>query len=136
MTAYFFATSLFVLLIVFFCGCVTGSSREPKWRSYLNCLIGIILSLGAAAFLTHLAPSLFYNYIANQNGEYYLPCEIVAKNDGCTFFATVDSENQEIFAAYTGDHEWPEDVPYLLHMDGKGTPDRRDDEILVVWRTD
>ena len=67
---------------------------------------------------------------------YYLPCEIIATNDYCTYFGTVDSDSQEIYAVETGDHIWPDNVPYLLHMDSKGTKDIKDDEVLVVWRTD
>ena len=68
--------------------------------------------------------------------EYYLSCEIVACNDTYTYFGTIDSDSQEIFAVETGNHIWPDDVPYLLHMDGKGTKDVKGDEVLAVWRTD
>lgn len=72
----------------------------------------------------------------NQLSKYYLPCEIVATNETSTYFGTVDQDIQQIYAAETGDHVWPDDVPYLLHMDAKGTKTVADDEVLMVWRTD
>lgn len=130
----FLFVSAFLLFMLIFCISYTfGCQRDP--RKWVDVLLGAVLALGAAGFVAMLAPSLYVNKIALR-GDYYLPCEIVAKNEGCTFFATVDSDSQEVFAAYTGDHEWPDDVPYLLHMDGKGTKDTCDDEILVVWRAD
>lgn len=68
------------------------------------------------------------------HSEYYLPCEIVATNETSTYFGTVDQDKTQIYAVYTGDNEWPEDVPYLLHMDDMGTEDVADDEVLMVWR--
>lgn len=72
----------------------------------------------------------------NNDDTYYLPCEIVAQNETSTYFGTVDAEYQEIYAVETRCHEWPDDVPYLLYMDSKGTEDVRDDEVLCVWRAD
>lgn len=66
--------------------------------------------------------------------EYYLPCEIVATNETSTYFGTVDHDKTQIYAVYTGDNEWPDDVPYLLHMNDMGTEDVTDDEVLMVWR--
>lgn len=66
--------------------------------------------------------------------EYYLSCEIVATNETSTYFGTVDQDKVQIYAVCTGGNEWPDDVPYLLHMDSMGTEDVTDDEVLMVWR--
>jgi hypothetical protein len=94
--------------------------------------------LGAGLMLSAIAGSFLgsFLFLALNQDTYYLPCEIVAANDYCTYFGTVDSDSQKIYAVETGDHIWPDDVPYLLHMDSKGTKDTKDDEVLVVWRTD
>ena len=63
----------------------------------------------------------------------YIPAEIVATNDESTYFGTPSGH---IYAAETGLHHWPDDVPYLLNVDTNGTDDRTDDEILVVWRAE
>ena len=101
---------------------------EPHPLAILG--IGIMLSVVASSCLG-MALLQFLN-----TDTYYLPCEVVATNDYCTYFGTVDSDSQEIFAVETGDHIWPDDVPHLLHIDSKGTKDAKDDEVLVVWRTD
>lgn len=95
-------------------------------------LLGIIeFLLGGLLF------DLPYNKgYSTDDDTYYLPCEIVAQNETSTYFGTVDAEYQEIYAVETRCHEWPDDVPYLLYMDSKGTDDVRDDEVLCVWRTD
>ena len=100
--------------------------------------MGERILLGAIEFL--LGCSLFvlpyYKGYANNDGTYYLPCEIVAQNETSTYFGTVDAKYQEIYAVETRCHEWPDDVPYLLYMDSKSTEDVRDDEVLCVWRAD
>lgn len=101
---------------------------EPHPLAMLG--IGIILSVVASSCLS-MALLQFLN-----TDPYYLPCEVVATNDYCTYFGTVDSDSREIYAVETGDHIWPDDVPYLLNMDTKCTKDVTDDEVLVVWRTD
>lgn len=68
--------------------------------------------------------------------SYYLPCEIVATNETSTYFGTVDQDTVQIYAVCTGENEWPDDVPYLLHMDSMGTQDVTDDEVLMVWRAE
>lgn len=95
-----------------------------------NVVTGILLSFLVAVVMCSLLE------VTAPDDTYYLPCEVLASNDTSTYFGTVDSGSQEIFAVETGDHIWPDDVPYLLYMDGKGTPDMQDDEVLVVWRTD
>lgn len=95
------------------------------------------------ALWTALAASVFFldgfmmgSSAPNQEDLYYLPCEVVATNEASTYFGAVDQDTQQIYAVNTGDHQWPDDVPYLLHVDSMGTKDVTDDEILVVWRTD
>lgn len=116
-----------LFLTVYVTGCMmTANESHPA----VLLAVGLMLSVIFGGFLgSFLFPAL------NQD-TYYLPCEIVAANDYCTYFGTVDSDSQKIYAVETGDHIWPDDVPYLLHMDSKGTKDTKDDEVLVVWRTD
>ena len=64
---------------------------------------------------------------------YYYPCEIIAQNEQSTYFGGVDIKNAPIYFCET-DPDWEVDTCYLLYMDSKGTPEREDDEILVVWR--
>lgn len=91
------------------------------------------------AFLSLIVATYMMGVVSARNTInefYYLPCEIVATNESSTYFGTVDFDTQQIYAADTENHHWPDDVPYLLHMDSVGTKDVTDDEILVVWRTD
>lgn len=116
-----------LFLAVYMLGCIAAAD-EAHPATILG--IGLMLSAVAGGFFgTVVFQSL-------NPDTYYLPCEVVATNDYCTYFGTVDSDSQEIYAVETGDHIWPDDVPYLLHMDSKGTKDSKDDEVLVVWRTD
>lgn len=62
---------------------------------------------------------------------YYQPAEIVAYNDTSVYFGT---ENNNIFYLTTCGLNYPDTVPYLLHMDSMGTDDVSDDKILVAWR--
>lgn len=87
-------------------------------------------------FLVCSLAGFAYFFQSGTPDTYYLPCEIVSVNETSTYFGTVDQDIQMIYAAETGDHDWPDDVPYLLCMDSMGTKDITDDEILVVWRTD
>lgn len=123
-----FVLIIFVLfLVMYVSGCMV-MAIEPHPAVTLG--VGIMLSAIVGGFFGTAL------YQALNADTYYLPCEIVATNDYCTYFGTVDSDSQEIYAVETGDHIWPDDVPYLLHMDSKGTEDTKDDEVLVVWRTD
>ena len=118
-----------VMAVCYLVGTFMGERKDrDEWETIL---IGIVLS-------TLFAGLLWCAYFMETNNEdtYYLPCEVLASNDISTYFGTVDSDSQEIFAVETDDHIWPDDVPYLLCMDGKGTTDMKDDEVLVVWRTD
>lgn len=60
----------------------------------------------------------------------YVPAEIVATNLTSTYFGTEDGN---IYYIQKNPH-WPDDVPYLLGMDTKGTQNVTDDEIVTVWR--
>lgn len=116
-----------LFLAVYLTGCMAAASDSH-----------IAVVLGAGFMLSAIAGGFLGSSLslALNPDTYYLPCEIVAANDYCTYFGTVDSDSQEIYAVETGDHIWPDDVPYLLHMDSKGTKDTKDDEVLVIWRTD
>lgn len=118
-----------LIAVCYLVGTFMGERKDlEEWEKIL---IGIALST--------LFAGLFWCACfmeTNNEDTYYLPCEVLASNDTSTYFGTVDSDSQEIFAVETGDHVWPDDVPYLLYMDGKGTQDVKDDEVLVIWRTD
>ena len=118
-----------VMAVCYLVGTFMGERKDlEEWEKIL---IGIALST--------LFAGLFWCACfmeTNNEDTYYLPCEVLASNDTSTYFGTVDSDSQEIFAVETGDHVWLDDVPYLLYMDGKGTQDVKDDEVLVIWRTD
>ena len=124
------AITLWVLMAVcYLAGTFMGEHKDrEEWEKIL---IGVVLS----TLFAGLFWCAFFMETNNEN-TYYLPCEVLASNDTSTYFGTVDSGSQEIFAVETGGHVWPDDVPYLLYMDGKGTKDVKDDEILVVWMAD
>lgn len=103
-----------------------GADKSMRSLSVVLFVLGLLCTAGAL-FCMNVLPS---------GAEYYLPCEIVATNETSTYFGTVDQDTQQIYAVETGDHIWPDDVPYLLHMDGKGTKTVTDDEVLMVWRAD
>lgn len=109
----------------FFSG-LMETDQTMRGYSALLLIVGLTCSGGAL-----LAMSAIYS-----GTEYYLPCEIVAVNETSTYFGTVDQDIQQIYAVETSDHIWSDDVPYLLHMDGKGTKTVTDDEVLMVWRAD
>ena len=69
----------------------------------------------------------------NQNSFYYYPCEIVAQNEQYTYFAQIGEQNAPIYCCETNP-EWSIDTCYLLYMDANKTPEREDDQIVVVWR--
>ena len=118
-----------LMAVCYLVGTFMGERKDlEEWEKIL---IGIALST--------LFAGLFWCACfmeTNNEDTYYLPCEVLASNDTSTYFGAVDSDSQEIYAVETGDHIWPDDVPYLLHMDSKGTKDTKDDEVLVIWRTD
>nr|DAJ59215.1 MAG TPA: hypothetical protein [Caudoviricetes sp.] len=118
-----------LMAVCYLVGTFMGERKDLE--EWAKILIGIVLS-------TLFAGLFWCAYFMETNNEdtYYLPCEVLASNDTSTYFGAVDSGSQEIFAVKTGDHVWPDDVPYLLYMDGKGTQDVKDDEVLVIWRTD
>lgn len=101
-----------LFLATYVIGCIVMAD-EPHPAVIMG--VGILLSAIVGGF---------YGTILSQAlnpDTYYLPCEVVATNDYCTYFGTVDSDSQEICAVETSDHIWPDDVPYLLHMDTKGS---------------
>ena len=118
-------------LVVFLVGHLTGLLFDFTEKWVAGTLVFAGFAVISMCFMTFciVTPNALVD-------EYYLPCEIVAYNDTYTYFGTVDSASQELFAVETGNHIWPDDVPYLLYMDGKGTKDVKDDEVLAVWRTD
>lgn len=117
---------LFFAAYSYFISGFIGSNQESYSATITLFVVGIICTCAAV-----------YGMDAMYSGsEYYLPCEIVAVNETSTYFGTVDQDIQQIYAMETGDHIWPDDVPYLLYMDGKNTHAVTDDEILAVWRTD
>lgn len=115
-----------VATLLFFVSGLMATDSDLSELAVIITIIGFVL-VGAVLFLVSAA---------NHYDEYYLPCEIVATNDTSTYFGTVDQDIQQIYAVETGDHIWPDDVPYLLHMDGKETKTVTDDEVLMVWRAD
>lgn len=114
----------FAITLIFVGGCFTAKNDVG-----LGCVLLVLGSL----FL-YLVAMTWLQY--DHSSEYYLPCEIVAVNETSTYFGTVDQDTVQIYAVETGDHDWPDDVPYLLHMDKMGTKDVTDDEVLMVWRAD
>ncbi len=96
---------------------------KSTWAVFIECMCFLVVIIVGYS-------------IPDKVETYYLPCEVIATNETSTYFGTVDQDTQQIYAVNTGDHQWPDDVPYLLHMDSMGTKDVTDDEILVVWRTD
>lgn len=124
-------TLIFAIFALSFSLCSLGFALGV---SNANPVISMSLVVGFSALVGVLFGTTTYKEL-NQD-TYYLPCEVVATNDYCTYFGTVDSDFQEVYTVETGNHIWPDDVPYLLHMDSKGTKDTKDDEVLVVWRTD
>lgn len=119
---------IFVLCFVLYAfACMVMSADPPP-------VVTVVAGVFVSVFIGGVVGPTLYDMTVPD--EYYLPCEIVVSNDTYTYFGTADSDSQEIFAVETGNHIWPDDVPYLLYMDGKGTKDVKDDEVLAVWRTE
>lgn len=78
--------------------------------------------------------SLKKNIEENKSDTYYLGAEIKNQTlfNNKYYINFIDVENGN-FYVWTDDYEYPDDVPYLLTMDSKGTANSTDDEILVVW---
>lgn len=110
----------------YFIGGLIATDRTTQDYAAILFVVGILCTAGALLGMEAIC----------SGSEYYLPCEIVATNETSTYFGTVDQDTQQIYAVETGDHIWPDDVPYLLHMDGKETRTVTDDEVLMVWRAD
>lgn len=64
-----------------------------------------------------------------QTATYYLEAEPIAYNTDTTIFSTSNGY-------YTANAIYDEDTMYLLTMNGMGTTNTKDDEILVVWKCD
>ena len=69
---------------------------------------------------------------------YYQPADLIDEylgEDGVYHITFIMTENENDGNIYLWDSEeiLPDDFPYLLCMDSKGTEDITDDEILVVW---
>ena len=69
---------------------------------------------------------------------YYQPADLIDQylgEDGIYHITFIMTENENDGNIYLWDSEGilPDDIPYLLCMDSKGTEDITDDEILVVW---
>lgn len=114
---------IFYVIVLAICAVVAFSIDMPKIGTF--CLVFVLVLVVGFAYCKPTTA---------ESSEYYLPCEIVATNETSTYFGTVDQDKTQIYAVYTGDNEWPNDVPYLLHMDNMGTEDVTDDEVLMVWR--
>ena len=108
---------------------LSGLMEEDRTMRGASCIMFVVGLLFAGMALLGL--NALYS-----GSEYYLPCEVVAANETSTYFGTVDQDTQQIYAVETEGHIWPDDVPYLLHMDGKDTKTVTDDEVLMVWRAD
>lgn len=67
--------------------------------------------------------------IANPVTTYYLEAEPIAYNTDTTIFSTPNGY-------YTANAIYDEDTVYLLTMNGMGTTNTKDNEILVVWKCD
>ena len=69
---------------------------------------------------------------------YYQPAELIDEylgEDGVYHITFIITENENDGNIYLWDSEGvlPDDIPYLLCMDSKGTREITDDEIIVVW---
>ena len=84
-----------------------------------------------SAYLCGIMAATTSQDVENVDTMYYQPAEVVAYNDTSVYFGTTDNNIFYIEANYI---EYPDTVPYLLHMDSMGTDDISDDEIIVVWR--
>lgn len=69
---------------------------------------------------------------------YYQPADLIDEylgEDGVYHITFIMTENENDGNIYLWDSEGilPDDIPYLLCMDSKGTKEITDDEIIVVW---
>lgn len=122
-----FALGVFLLTIAF-----TMMFTEKRYW-WVAMLLAVLFSV-----FIWLLPIRWYNNVwaadEKKPTDYYLPCEVVAHNDGYTIFTTVDQDEQRLISVETGDHDWPDDAPYLLYIDPNGTWETSDDIVMSVWR--
>ena len=67
---------------------------------------------------------------------YYAPAEIVSQkktNDDTYNIVFCIDVLYKYKYEWISDYEYPDDIPYLLTMDGNGTTEFTDDKVLVVW---
>lgn len=69
---------------------------------------------------------------------YYQPAELIDEYlcmDGSYYitFIFAETENDGNIFIWESEGSLPDDIPYLLCMDSKGTKEITDDEIIVVW---
>ena len=99
-----------------------------KNNDYRHFIVGWMLAILSGVFMIE---SVFLASTKDSlDTTYYLPAEIVSYNDTCVYFET---PNNILYIEMNGAN-YPDTVPYLLHMDSMGTDDILDDEIIVVWR--
>lgn len=89
-------------------------------------LIGSLCLVGCGIFMTFAMKDV------GGDIQYYLPAEIVAENETSVYFGTKDGH---IYYIEKLGFEYPQEYPYLLHMNDNGTKDITDDEIIGVWRS-
>ena len=66
--------------------------------------------------------------------DYCVPAELnkqVEQENGT--YKVIFVVASKLYYEWIADYEYPEDIPYMLTMDGNDTPDFEDDKILVVW---
>lgn len=86
----------------------------------------IALFLNLVAFCCTLANTK----TADETGIYFTPAERYGNLDDLgTLFVTPDGNLFAVDVQYAGNAE-----EFLLKMDGKGTAEKTDDEILAVWQ--
>lgn len=91
----------------------------------IRCFLAAI----ATFFIVGLAILSFHTGKELGPGIQYIPAEYVAENETSTYFGTEDGNIFYVDRIPLIDRN----VPYLLGMDTKGTPDVTDDIILTVW---
>lgn len=107
--------------LFFIAGIILAAVKKHLIGAFLVC-VGIVFLLIRDCWNTK-----------NQSSFYYYPCEIVAQNKKYTYFAQIGEQNAPIYCCETNP-EWRIDTCYLLYMDANKTPEREDDQIVVVWR--
>lgn len=137
----FFSTCAFALIYI-------GTWKyfeKDNWALLIVCTALAFLGIFCGNEYSNMETERYYNTIItekdaeieslNETGIYYLGAEIVeqkALSNGSYKINFIDVENGNVYA-WIDDSEYFNDVPYLLTMDGKGTEDVTDDEIVVVW---